>query len=81
MAVIADLLFILQENPGFLAVAVLFAFIFALSLMLSGPPAAPNPFQLDCARPPAPLVTDQAERDKVLKNGEWTLLFCSAPIK
>ncbi|XP_066301641.1 all-trans-retinol 13,14-reductase-like isoform X2 [Branchiostoma lanceolatum] len=28
-----------------------------------------SPFAEDCARPPAPLVTDQAARDKVLKQG------------
>ncbi|PFX24730.1 all-trans-retinol 13,14-reductase-like [Stylophora pistillata] len=29
----------------------------------------PNPFANDCRRPPRPLVLDQAERDKVIKQG------------
>lgn len=29
----------------------------------------PNPFTFDCRRPPQPLVLDQAERDKVIKQG------------
>ena len=28
-----------------------------------------NPFKVDCRRPPAPLVLDQGERDKVIKQG------------
>lgn len=28
-----------------------------------------NPFAFDCCRPPQPVVLDQAERDKVIKQG------------
>ncbi|XP_077979087.1 all-trans-retinol 13,14-reductase-like [Glandiceps talaboti] len=57
-------------NPAFLvAVLLVIIFIVSLSLLTSGPQPGKNPFEVDTTRQPEPLVIDQAERDKVLKQG------------
>ena len=70
MAIVADVIEYLAANPGILVtVFLLYVFIYALSVLLSGPKPGPNPFRVDKSRAPQQLVTDQAQRDKVLKQG------------
>ncbi|XP_002732825.2 all-trans-retinol 13,14-reductase-like [Saccoglossus kowalevskii] len=58
------------SNPS-LVVAVLLAvlFITVLAKFMSGPPVGKNPFAKATTSPPQPLVTDQAKRNNVLKQG------------
>ncbi|XP_022341649.2 all-trans-retinol 13,14-reductase-like [Crassostrea virginica] len=59
----------LVGNPYLLGVTVLlFVFIFALSVLFSGPKPARNPFSPKHVHPVEKLVSDQKERDKVLKQ-------------
>ncbi|XP_070565714.1 all-trans-retinol 13,14-reductase-like [Ptychodera flava] len=70
MAVSATVLGFIANNPSFIvAVVVLVLFIYALSTFMSAPKPGKNPFEVDTTRPPEPLVTDNAARDKVLKQG------------
>ncbi|KAK3084149.1 hypothetical protein FSP39_009012 [Pinctada imbricata] len=56
-------------NPYLLATLILlYIFIFALSVLFSGPKPGKNPFSQRHVRPVGKLVTDQSIRDKVLKQ-------------
>lgn len=58
------------DHPTILAVGILlYIFIFALSIFLSGPKPGPNPFVKDKSQPPRPIVIDQKVRDQVIKQG------------
>ncbi|CAC5387415.1 unnamed protein product [Mytilus coruscus] len=59
----------LVTNPSILiAIVLLYCFIFGLSILFSGPKPGKNPFSINHVRPVAKLVTDQSQRDKVLKQ-------------
>ncbi|XP_061166584.1 all-trans-retinol 13,14-reductase-like [Saccostrea echinata] len=59
----------LVNNPSILGLIVLLAvFIFALSVFFSGPKPAKNPFSTKHVRPVEQLVSDQKERDRILKQ-------------
>ena len=71
MSVIGNIFGFFVEHPGLIIVAFLiYVFVFALSVLFSGPKPGPNPFKKNLAREPKPLVTDQAARDRVLKQGK-----------
>ena len=64
--------FVANLSYSFIALTILVAviiplIIFRIRSKLSKRGA--NPFAFDCARSPEPLVLDQAQRDKVLKQG------------
>eukprot|EP00105_Crassostrea_gigas_P002156 XP_011414585.1 PREDICTED: putative all-trans-retinol 13,14-reductase [Crassostrea gigas] len=66
---ISSVLQYLVENPYLLGVTVLLTvFILALSVLFSGPKPAKNPFCPKHVRPVGHLVSDQKERDRVLKQ-------------
>ena len=71
--VLANFFSYLNDHPGILVVMFLmYSFIYALSLLFSGPKPERNPFSIKYVRsPPGKLVTDQKERDKVLKQSEY----------
>ncbi|XP_045171991.2 all-trans-retinol 13,14-reductase-like [Mercenaria mercenaria] len=59
----------LISNPWiFLLLFLLYCFIYALSILVSGPKPGRNPFSVAHVRPPKPLVTDHTLRNKVLKQ-------------
>lgn len=65
----------LVENPYILGVTVLLTvFILALSVLFSGPKPAKNPFSAKHVRPVGQLVSDQKERDRVLKQSKHICL-------
>lgn len=68
---ITSVLQYLVENPYILDVTVLLTvFILALSVLFSGPKPAKNPFSAKHVRPVGQLVSDQKERDRVLKQSK-----------
>lgn len=68
---ITSVLQYLVENPYILGVTVLLTvFILALSVLFSGPKPAKNPFSAKHVRPVGQLVSDQKERDRVLKQSK-----------
>lgn len=72
---IASVLQYLVENPYVLGVTVLLTvFILALSVLFSGPKSAKNPFSPKHVRPVGHLVSDQKERDRVLKQSKRVYL-------
>ena len=79
MAIFADVFVWVTDHPGVLVAAFsLYVFIYVVSVFFSGPKPGPNPLKKDTSRPPKPLVTDQAERDKVIKCGMYAYLdICS----
>nr|XP_054767019.1 all-trans-retinol 13,14-reductase-like [Lytechinus pictus] len=57
-------------NPVLLAICVIGALLAMLVARLASKlKPGPNPFAEDCARPPAPVVSDSSARDKVIKQG------------
>jgi hypothetical protein len=69
LSVFSRLLQYLADNPYILGVLVLLSvFILALSIFFSGPKPARNPFSVKHVRPVEELVSDQKERDRVLKQ-------------
>ncbi|XP_060569543.1 all-trans-retinol 13,14-reductase-like [Ruditapes philippinarum] len=57
------------SNPWIIIVLLLlYCFIYALSVLFSGPKPGRNPFSVAHVRPPKPLVTDHKLRKKVLKQ-------------
>ncbi|KAL4223041.1 hypothetical protein ACF0H5_016518 [Mactra antiquata] len=59
----------LVENPWILALLfLLYCFIYALSIMFSGPKPGRNPFSTKHVRPAKPVITDQSLRNKILKQ-------------
>ncbi|XP_045172753.2 all-trans-retinol 13,14-reductase-like [Mercenaria mercenaria] len=59
----------LVSNPWIVIVIfLLYCFIYALSVLFSGPKPGRNPFSVAHVRPPPPLVTDRKLRKKVLKQ-------------
>jgi len=67
---ISDGILYIFEHPSILAVGCLiYVFIFVLSVLMSGPKPAKNPFAKDVRRPPKPVELRQQERDKVIKQG------------
>ena len=74
MSVIGSILEFFAEHPLLsIAIFLLCVFLFAASNWFSGPKPGPNPFEENVAKDPKPLVTDQAARDKVLKQGKYTM--------
>lgn len=72
---ISSVLQYLVENPYLLGVTVLLTvFILALSVLFSGPKPAKNPFSPKHVRPVGHLVSDQKERDRVLKQSKRVYL-------
>lgn len=72
---ITSVLQYLVENPYILGVTVLLTvFILALSVLFSGPKPAKNPFSPKHVRPVGQLVSDQKERDRVLKQSKQIFL-------
>lgn len=70
MALLSGIINYLVAHPGVVVtIFLLYVFIYVLSIFLSGPRPGRNPFRKDCARKPEPLQTDQAARDKRLKQG------------
>ncbi|CAH1277367.1 RETSAT [Branchiostoma lanceolatum] len=68
MAFFANVAASFVSNPVLLVLAVaLIAVVFMVTS--NRKPRGKNPFATDCRRPPAPLVTDQSARDRVIKNG------------
>ncbi|XP_078690804.1 all-trans-retinol 13,14-reductase-like [Branchiostoma floridae x Branchiostoma belcheri] len=68
MAFITNVAASFMSNPGLVVLVVaLIAIVFMVTS--NRKPRGKNPFAADCRRPPAPLVTDQAARDRVIKNG------------
>ncbi|XP_048757507.2 all-trans-retinol 13,14-reductase-like [Ostrea edulis] len=69
LSVFNRLLQYLADNPYILGVLVLLCvFILALSVFFSGPKPAKNPFSIKNVHPVEQLVSDQKERDRVLKQ-------------
>ena len=65
MQIFPIFIFLINEKKGFN----LFHIIFLKTRSQSAAPKpGPNPFAADLRRPPAPLITDQRTRDKVLKQ-------------
>ncbi|XP_076106917.1 all-trans-retinol 13,14-reductase-like isoform X2 [Mytilus galloprovincialis] len=59
----------LVTNPSILiAIVLIYCFIFGLSILFSGPKPGKNPFSIKHVRPVEKLVTDQSQRDKILKQ-------------
>ena len=74
MSVIVDFINYFVANPGFLIIgALLYVFIFALSLFFTKPAPGKNPFKYDLRKEQKPLVTDQKVRDGVIKQGKRSL--------
>ena len=73
--VLASFFSYLNDHPEILVVMFLvYSFVYALSLLFSGPKPERNPFSIKHVRPPpGKLVTDHKERDKVLKQSEYIL--------
>lgn len=72
LSVFSRLLQYLADNPYILGVLVLLCvFILALSVFFSGPKPAKNPFSIKNVRPVEQLVSDQKERDRVLKQSMY----------
>ncbi len=72
MSLIGITLGFFLEHPIVIVVLLLpCVFVFVLSRVFSGPEPGPNPFEENVAREAKPLVTDQAARDKVIKQGKY----------
>ena len=71
MMIVRNLVDYLMENPAIIGVFLcIYTIVVVLSIFLSTKRPGPNPFSHDRRRPPADLVTDQASRDRVLKQGK-----------
>jgi len=69
--IMTDILNYLLTNPGLvIALFLLYCFIYALSILFSGPKPGRNPFATRHVRPPPALVTDHTDRNKVIKYSE-----------
>ena len=70
--VVASILNFLGDHPGILVVLfLLYCFIYALSLLFSGPKPGRNPFAARHVRPPPEkVVTEQRARNTILKQSK-----------
>jgi hypothetical protein len=64
----------LADNPYILGILfLLYVFIFAMSILFSGPKPGRNPFSAKHVKPVQELVSDQKLRDKILKQ---SMFYC-----
>ncbi|XP_071497247.1 all-trans-retinol 13,14-reductase-like [Diadema antillarum] len=70
MAIASQIVAWAFANPVLTALCIFLVFlvVFAVQIAIKLKPG-PNPFAQDCARPPAPVVSDSSARDKVIKQG------------
>ena len=79
MSFVGDIIDWFIAHPGLvISLILLYVFITVLSVFFSSPKPGKNPFKIDCARTPKPLVKDHAVRDRILKQGEceWDHFYC-----
>jgi len=70
MAQIGIISYVLSNPYIIVGIFLLYCLGYALSILFSGPKPGRNPFSTVHVKPPKPLVTDHALRNKVLKQSK-----------
>lgn len=70
MGLVTQFIDFLVSNPKYLILGIsVYIILFLLSIFMSKNKPGKNPFKFDARKKPADVVTDQNQRDKILKQG------------